>query len=287
MGEVFEAEQTEPVHRKVALKLIKGGMDTQEVLARFDSERQALALMNHLNIARMLDGGATAAGTPLFRDGIYPGSPHHRILRFAQLSTAERLELFVQVCAGVQHAHQKGIIHRDIKPSNVLVTVEDQKVIPKIIDFGLAKALGPGDADMTQYTHIGQVIGTPAYMSPEQVSGSDIDTRTDVYSLGVLLYQLLVGTVPFDLKDTPEGGWDAFRKRICEQEPVRPSVRISSLGEDSEPERPKTAHGPGILDQGAARRSGLDHAEGFGKGPDTALPVSVRSGSRHHTAFEA
>ena len=234
MGEVFEAEQTEPVHRKVALKLIKGGLDTQDVLARFDSERQALALMNHLNIARMLDGGATPQGRPFFVMEFIPGIPITEYCDSEQLNTAERLELFVQVCAGMQHAHQKGIIHRDIKPSNVLVTVEDQQVIPKIIDFGLAKALGPGDADMTQYTHIGQVIGTPAYMSPEQVSGTDIDTRTDVYSLGVLLYQLLVGRVPFDLKETPAGGWEGFRKRICEQEPPRPSVQISSWGKDSE-----------------------------------------------------
>jgi eukaryotic-like serine/threonine-protein kinase len=238
MGEVFEAEQTEPVHRKVALKLIKGGMDTQEVLARFDSERQALALMNHLNVARMLDGGATEQGRPYFVMEFIQGVPITEYCDSHELSTAERLELFVQVCDGIQHAHQKGIVHRDIKPSNVLVTVEDQKVIPKIIDFGLAKALGQSDADMTQFTHIGQVIGTPTYMSPEQVSGSDIDTRTDVYSLGVLLYQLLVGTVPFDLKVTPQEGWDAFRKKIREQEPVRPSVRSSSLG-DSSPETAK------------------------------------------------
>jgi eukaryotic-like serine/threonine-protein kinase len=238
MGEVFEAEQTEPVHRKVALKLIKGGMDTQEVLARFDSERQALALMNHLNIARMLDAGATEQQRPYFVMEFIQGVPITEYCDSQELSTSQRLELFVQVCDGVQHAHQKGIVHRDIKPSNVLVTVEDQKVIPKIIDFGLAKALGSGDADMTQFTHIGQVIGTPTYMSPEQVSGSDIDTRTDVYSLGVLLYQLLVGTVPFDLKVTPQEGWDAFRKKIREQEPVRPSVRSSSLG-DSSPETAK------------------------------------------------
>jgi eukaryotic-like serine/threonine-protein kinase len=238
MGEVFEAEQTEPVHRKVALKLIKGGMDTQEVLARFDSERQALALMNHLNVARMLDGGATEQGRPYFVMEYIQGVPITEYCDAHELSTSERLELFVQVCDGIQHAHQKGIVHRDIKPSNVLVTVEDQKVIPKIIDFGLAKALGSGDADMTQFTHTGQVIGTPTYMSPEQVSGSDIDTRTDVYSLGVLLYQLLVGTLPFDLKVTPQEGWDAFLKKIREQEPVRPSVRTSSLG-DSSPETAK------------------------------------------------
>jgi eukaryotic-like serine/threonine-protein kinase len=233
MGEVFEAEQTEPVHRKVALKLIKGGMDTQEVLARFDSERQALALMNHLNIARMLDGGATEQGRPYFVMEFIQGVPITEYCDSHEMSTSERLELFVQVCEGAQHAHQKGIVHRDIKPSNVLVTVEDQKVIPKIIDFGLAKALGQSDADMTQFTHIGEVIGTPTYMSPEQVSGSDIDTRTDVYSLGVLLYQLLVGTLPFELKVTPQEGWNAFQKKIREQEPIRPSVRTSSLGEAS------------------------------------------------------
>jgi eukaryotic-like serine/threonine-protein kinase len=233
MGEVFEAEQTEPVHRKVALKLIKGGMDTQEVLARFDSERQALALMNHLNVARMLDAGATEQGHPYFVMEFIQGVPITEYCDSQELTTSQRLELFIQVCDGVQHAHQKGIVHRDIKPSNVLVTIEDQKAIPKIIDFGLAKALGSSDADMTQFTHIGQVIGTPTYMSPEQVSGSDIDTRTDVYSLGVLLYQLLVGTLPFDLKVTPQEGWDAFLKKIREQEPVRPSVRTSSLGDSS------------------------------------------------------
>jgi serine/threonine protein kinase/Tfp pilus assembly protein PilF len=234
MGEVFEAEQTEPVHRKVALKLIKGGMDSQEVLARFDSERQALAIMNHPNIARMLDGGVTEQGVPYFVMDYIDGMPITEYCDSHSLSNSERLDLFTQVCAGVQHAHQKGIIHRDIKPSNVLVTVEDQRVVPKIIDFGLAKALGSGDADMTQFTHVGQVIGTPDYMSPEQVSGADIDTRTDVYSLGVLLYQLLVGIVPFGLKETHQGGWNAFQKRVCEQEPVRPSVRVSSWGKDSE-----------------------------------------------------
>jgi eukaryotic-like serine/threonine-protein kinase len=233
MGEVFEAEQTEPVHRKVALKLIKGGMDTQEVLARFDSERQALALMNHPNVARMLDGGATEQGRPYFVMEYIQGVPITEYCDAHELSTSERLELFVQVCDGVQHAHQKGIVHRDIKPSNVLVTVEDQKAIPKIIDFGLAKALGSGEPDMTQFTHIGQIIGTPSYMSPEQVSGSDIDTRTDVYSLGVLLYQLLAGSVPFELKITPHEGWDAFKKKVSEQEPVRPSSRTSSLGDSS------------------------------------------------------
>jgi eukaryotic-like serine/threonine-protein kinase len=238
MGEVFEAEQTEPVHRKVALKLIKGGMDTQEVLARFDSERQALALMNHLNVARMLDAGATEQQRPYFVMEFIQGVPITEYCDAHELSTSERLELFIQVCDGIQHAHQKGIVHRDIKPSNVLVTIEDQKAIPKIIDFGLAKALGQSDAGMTQFTHIGQVIGTPTYMSPEQVSGSDIDTRTDVYSLGVLLYQLLVGSLPFDLNVTPQEGWDAFRDKIREQEPVRPSVRTSSLS-DSSPETAK------------------------------------------------
>jgi serine/threonine protein kinase len=198
-GVVYMAEQVEPVQRKVALKIIKAGMDTKEVVARFEAERQALALMNHPNIAKVLDAGATEAGRPYFVMELVRGIPITDYCDQKLLSTAERLELFIRVCHGVQHAHQKGIIHRDLKPSNVLVTLHDGEPVPKIIDFGVAKALGQKLTEKTLFTGFAQMLGTPAYMSPEQaeLSGLDIDTRSDIYSLGVLLYELLTGVTPF------------------------------------------------------------------------------------------
>src|SRR5215468_9601577 len=198
MGEVWRAEQTEPFRRTVALKLIKAGMDTRAVVARFESERQALALMEHPNIAQVFDAGATEGGRPYFVMEYVPGLPITQYADKQRLSIRERLALFVQVCEGVQHAHQKAIIHRDLKPANVLVQEVDQKPVPKIIDFGLAKAMGPRLTDLTMFTEIGTTVGTPAYMSPEQAAESNIDTRSDVYSLGVILYELLVGALPFD-----------------------------------------------------------------------------------------
>jgi eukaryotic-like serine/threonine-protein kinase len=193
-GVVFMAQQVEPVQRKVALKILKAGMDTKEVIARFEAERQAIALMDHPNIARALDAGATEAGRPYFVMELVHGIPITDYCDQSHLSTRDRLQLFIKVCQAVQHAHQKGVIHRDIKPSNVLVTEHDGEPVPKVIDFGVAKALGQKLTEKTLFTGFQHMIGTPAYMSPEQaaLSGLDIDTRADIYSLGVLLYELLV-----------------------------------------------------------------------------------------------
>jgi len=231
-GVVYVAEQTEPVRRRVALKVIKLGMDTHEVIARFEAERQALALMDHPNIAKVLDGGATESGRPFFVMELVKGVRITDYCDKNNLSTSERLGLFIQVCHAIQHAHQKGIIHRDIKPSNILVTLHDGVPVPKVIDFGIAKATsGQRLTDKTLYTAIEQFIGTPAYMSPEQaeLSGLDIDTRSDIYALGVLLYELLTGKTPFDAKRLVEAGLNEIRRIISEEEPPRPSTRLSIL----------------------------------------------------------
>ena len=230
-GVVYVAEQTEPVRRRVALKVIKLGMDTRSVIARFEAERQALALMDHPHIARILDGGATERGRPYFVMELVRGT---RITDFCdqnESSTRERIDLFIKVCQAVQHAHQKGIIHRDIKPSNILVTLHDGVPVPKVIDFGIARATEGRLTEGTVYTQLHQFIGTPAYMSPEQaeMSGLDIDTRTDIYSLGVLLYELLAGRPPFESRELMSAGIDAMRRMIREQEPARPSTRILTL----------------------------------------------------------
>jgi non-specific serine/threonine protein kinase/serine/threonine-protein kinase len=235
MGEVWEAEQEEPVRRRVALKLIKAGMDTKQVVARFESERQALALMSHPSIAKVFDAGATEQGRPYFAMEYVKGEPLTQYCDKHRLSTTARLELFLQICDGVQHAHQKGIIHRDLKPSNVLVEVSAGKPVPKIIDFGVAKATQHRLTEKTMFTQLGVLVGTPAYMSPEQaeMTGLDVDTRTDVYSLGVMLYELLVGALPFDPKELKAAGYDEIRRKIREEEPSRPSARITTPGEDS------------------------------------------------------
>ncbi len=236
MGEVFEAEQSEPIRRRVAVKVIKQGMDTRAVVARFEAERQALALMDHPCIARVYDAGATAQGRPYFAMEFVEGEPVTDYCNRRRLGTRERLDLFVRVCEGVQHAHQKAIIHRDLKPSNILVTEVDGRPLPKIIDFGVAKATTQRLTDLTMFTALGQMIGTPEYMSPEQAAASedDIDTRTDVYALGVVLYELLVGALPFDSRELRKAGCDAIRRIICEQNPQRPSTRFSSLGDRAE-----------------------------------------------------
>jgi len=233
-GVVYVAEQTEPMRRRVALKVIRLGMDTKQVVARFEAERQALAMMDHPNIAKVLDAGTAETGRPYFVMELVRGI---RITDFCdqeRVATQERLELFIKVCQAIQHAHQKGIIHRDIKPSNILVTLHDGAPVPKVIDFGIAKATEGRLTAATVYTQLHQFIGTPAYMSPEQaeMSGMDIDTRSDIYSLGVLLYELLTGKTPFDAQELMSQGLDAMRKTIREKEPVRPSTKVATLNRE-------------------------------------------------------
>src|SRR5262245_44364848 len=234
-GVVFLAEQHEPIRRQVALKILKPGMDTRQVVARFEAERQALAIMDHPNIATVHDGGATASGRPYFVMELVKGAPITDFCDQNHLSVRQRLELFVSVCQAVQHAHQKGVIHRDLKPSNVLVTSHDTTAVVKVIDFGVAKALGQELTDKTLFTGFAQMVGTPLYMSPEQagMSSLDIDTRSDIYSLGVLLYELLTGTTPFDQERLRTVGYDEMRRIIREEEPPRPSTRFSTLGHAS------------------------------------------------------
>lgn len=230
-GIVYMAEQEEPVRRRVALKIIKLGMDTKSVIARFEAERQALAMMEHPNIARVLDAGATETGRPYFVMELVRGVRITEYCDQNNLTTEERLQLFIQVCLAIQHAHQKGVIHRDIKPSNILVTLHDSVPVPKVIDFGIAKATEQRLTDKTLFTEFQSFIGTPAYMSPEQaeMSGLDIDTRSDIYALGVLLYEMLTGTTPFDARELMKLGLDGVRKTIREEEPARPSTRLMTM----------------------------------------------------------
>jgi serine/threonine protein kinase/tetratricopeptide (TPR) repeat protein len=231
MGIVYVASQKEPLRRKVALKIIKPGMDTREVVARFEAERQALAMMDHPNIAKVFDAGATDAGRPYFAMELVQGTPITEYCDRQQLSTRERLELFITLCHGVQHAHQKGVIHRDLKPSNLLIEVHDVRPVPKIIDFGIAKAMGQQLTEKTFHTGFEQMVGTPLYMSPEQAGQSctDVDTRSDIYSLGVLLYELLTGSTPFEKDTLRTAGFDEMRRIIREVDPPRPSARVSTL----------------------------------------------------------
>jgi serine/threonine protein kinase/tetratricopeptide (TPR) repeat protein len=231
-GVVFLAEQQQPVRRKVALKVLKPGMDSRQVIARFEAERQALALMDHPHIAHIFDGGSSDSGRPYFVMELVRGIPITDYCDQSQLTPQERLPLFVAVCQAVQHAHQKGLIHRDLKPANVLVTLHDGVPVVKVIDFGIAKALGQQLTDRTLYTGFAQMIGTPLYMAPEQaaLSGLDVDTRSDIYALGVLLYELLTGTTPFDKERLRTADYDEMRRIIREEEPPRPSTRLSTLG---------------------------------------------------------
>jgi eukaryotic-like serine/threonine-protein kinase len=232
MGEVWQAEQREPVRRRVAFKVVKAGMHTREVMARFESERQALALMDHPAIAKVFDAGSTPQGAPYFVMEYVAGVPITTYCDNHRLTTRDRLELFLHVCEGLQHAHQKAIIHRDVKPSNILVTEMDGRAAPKIIDFGVAKALTQKLTTDTVFTRVGAIIGTPEYMSPEQAlsSGEDIDTRTDVYSLGVILYELLAGAPPIDPRNIT---FEEFLRRLREEEPSKPSTKIRTLSSEA------------------------------------------------------
>ena len=231
MGVVFMAEQSQPLQRTVALKIIKPGMDTRQVVSRFEAERQAVAMMDHPNIAKVLDAGTTDSGRPYFVMELVKGVPITKYCDEKHLPLCERLELFVQVCHAVQHAHQKGIIHRDIKPNNVLVAEYDNRAVPKVIDFGVAKATAQKLTERTMFTEFGQVLGTMEYMSPEQSKFNqlDIDTRSDIYSLGVLLYELLAGSTPFGGKRLHEAAFDEMLRIIREEEPPKPSTRLSSI----------------------------------------------------------
>ena len=242
MGEVWVAEQHKPIHRRVALKLIKAGMDTRQVIARFESERQALAMMDHPAIARVFDAGETDEGRPYFVMEYVQGIPITAHCDRSRLTTLERLDLFRHVCEGVQHAHQKAVIHRDLKPTNILVAVQDGVAVPKIIDFGVAKATARSLTERTMYTELGMLIGTPEYMSPEQaeMSGQNVDTRTDIYSLGAILYELLVGALPFDPKELRRAGFDEIRRKIREEDPPKPSTKLSTIGDASTAQNRRT-----------------------------------------------
>ncbi|HVS63048.1 MAG TPA: serine/threonine-protein kinase [Thermoanaerobaculia bacterium] len=235
MGEVWLAEQSEPISRRVAIKFIRSGMSTRQVIARFESERQALALMEHRSIARVYDAGTTAAGLPYFAMEYVRGEPITDYCDRVRATTRERIELLIEVCEAVQHAHQRAIIHRDLKPSNILVTEEGDRAVPKIIDFGVAKALGAKLSSNTLHTQLGQLVGTFEYMSPEQADASalGVDTRTDVYSLGVILYELLVGARPFEIEQEQRSDWVEAQRRLREVDPPRPSARVGTLGEAS------------------------------------------------------
>jgi eukaryotic-like serine/threonine-protein kinase len=235
MGEVWLAEQVRPVRRQVAIKVIKAGMDSAQVIARFEAERQALALMDHPTIAKVLDGGTTTEGRPYFAMEYVRGDSIVTYCDRNRLTLNQRLELFIQVCDGVQHAHQKGIIHRDLKPSNVLVTISDNHPVPRIIDFGIAKAIAQPLTERSLFTELGMLIGTPEYMSPEQAEMTpiDVDTRSDVYSLGVLLYELMVGVLPIDRETLRNSPIDEVRRAIREKEPIRPSTRAIQIGAEA------------------------------------------------------
>ena len=270
---VFMAEQQHPIRRRVALKVLKAGMDTRQVVARFEAERQALALMEHVGIARVLDGGETPSGRPYFVMELVKGISITRFCDEHQLTPRERLALFVQVCQAVQHAHQKGIIHRDLKPTNVLVAAYDGKPVPKVIDFGVAKALGQQLTERTLVTGFGSIVGTLEYMSPEQAefNAMDVDTRADIYSLGVLLYELLTGTTPLSSERLKLAAMSEVLRLIREEEPPKPSTRLSDSRDYAGLDLGAAQARACEPDQGGARRAGLDRDEGAREGPQPAL----------------
>jgi non-specific serine/threonine protein kinase/serine/threonine-protein kinase len=255
-----------PIRRRVALKVIKLGMDTKQVIARFESERQALAVMNHPGVAKVFDAGTTEDGRPYFVMEHVPGVPITEHCDRQKLNIEERLELFMQVCDAVQHAHQKGVIHRDIKPKNVLVSVKEGQAAAKVIDFGVAKAISQPLTEKTLFTEQGQLIGTPAYMSPEQaeMTAQDVDTRTDIYSLGVLLYELLTGELPLDPKSLREAAFEQILRMIREFDPPNPSTRLSSLA--TVPEAPARDSEPQALACANMERPEIARAKARGSG---------------------
>ncbi len=281
MGEVWLAEQKQPMRRRVAVKLIKAGMDTREVVARFESERQALALMDHPAIAKVFDAGSTPQGAPYFVMEYVAGVPITDYCDNHRLNTRERLDLFMRVCDGVQHAHQKAIIHRDLKPSNILITEVDGRPVPKIIDFGVAKALTQKLTPDTMFTRLGALVGTPEYMSPEQAlsSGEDIDTRTDVYSLGIIFYELLAGALPIEMRKI---AFDEFLRRLREDDPPKLSTRIRTLDPATTTElaRKRQTEPPalakqvrGDLDSIALKALEKDRARRYGSPSDFAADI--------------
>ena len=286
MGTVYLAEQLEPIRRRVALKVVKLGMDTAQVLARFHNERQALAMMDHPNIAQIFDAGSTTKGRPYFVMEYIDGTPITQYCDHKRMSTRDRLALFLAVCRAIQHAHQKGMIHRDLKPSNVLVTEQDGKPVPKVIDFGIAKATDKWAVENSLLTQFGQIVGTPEYASPEQADTmtGEIDESSDVYSLGVLLYELLIGAVPFDSATLRNAGLAEMLRIIREDEAPPLPRRLTSLGAAisfaaAPPDRPGFAAPP------RRWRSELDHDEDAGEGAGAALCLGVRSCCRYPEAY--
>ena len=281
MGTVYMAEQTEPVRRTVALKLIKAGMDSRQVLARFEAERQALALMDHPNIAKVFDAGTTDAGRPYFVMELVKGIPITKFCDERRLTTRERLELAIPVCQAVQHAHQKGIIHRDIKPSNVLVALYDGKPVPKVIDFGVAKATGPRLTDQTLFTEFGAVVGTLEYMSPEQaeLNQLDIDTRSDIYSLGVLLYELL-DRLDAAGSQAAEAGGDSGDAAGDPRGGVAAAEHAAEHDRGAALDRGVPQHRAAEAERSGAGRARLDRDEGAGEGPQPPLRDGQRPGGR-------
>ncbi len=288
MGVVYMAEQERPVRRKVALKVIKPGMDSRQVIARFEAERQALALMDHVNIARVLDAGTTPEGRPYFVMELVHGVPITQYCDENHLTPRQRLELFIPVCQAIQHAHQKGVIHRDVKPSNVLVTFYDGRPAPKVIDFGVAKATEQKLTERTLFTQYGTLVGTLEYMSPEQaeMSALGVDTRSDIYSLGVLLYELLTGNTPLSHKTMKEAAYAEILRMIKEEEPPKPSRRISDSGEALASISAQRRHGAGQADQAGPGRVGLYRDEDPGERPQPPLRDGQRPRRRRAALLE-